>query len=198
MGNKVHFGLCNVHVAPIKDDGSYDTPVAIEGAVNINLSKEGNETKFYADNTLFYTANQNNGYSGDIEVTNFPQDLLSQLLGWGDEADSTTGMWLEDADGEAQPFALLFQVDGANDNSKLQEAYVLYKCILSRPDLAAETVGEDREPKTQTATITATAKEFTIGSAKKNIIKGCLENTTANASKWATFFTTVAVPTASA
>ena len=199
MGNKVHFGLENVHVAPIttKDNvESYEDPIKINGAVNVNLSKEGNETTFYADNMLYYTTNQNNGYSGDIEVADFPQEVLSKLLGWGDTTDSK-GMWIEYADKEPVPFALMFEVSGAENNAESLARYVLYNCVVARPDLAAETLGEDKEPKTQTLSITATPKTFTINNVERKVVKGCLEKANAVGTSWDEFFKAVLEPTVS-
>ena len=50
MVNKVKFGLCNVHIAPITAVSgasiTYDTPFAIKGAVNLTLDPEGESADF--------------------------------------------------------------------------------------------------------------------------------------------------------
>ena len=52
MANKVKFGLSNCVMAPIKSDGTYDTPIAVPGAVNLSLEPQGDTNDFYAD-TIF-------------------------------------------------------------------------------------------------------------------------------------------------
>lgn len=49
MANKVKYGISNVHYAPVTSSG-FGTPVALEGAVSLSLSAEGERSVFYADN----------------------------------------------------------------------------------------------------------------------------------------------------
>ena len=58
MPNKVKFGLKNVHYATVTfaSDGAatFGTPVAIPGAVDMSLSKNGDTYEFYADDGVYF------------------------------------------------------------------------------------------------------------------------------------------------
>ena len=62
---KVEYGLKNIHYAILTqtEDGtvSYGTPKRFPYAVNLGLSADGETTEFYADDTVCYSTNQNNG-----------------------------------------------------------------------------------------------------------------------------------------
>ena len=83
--NKVKYGLQNVYyaVATINDDGSasYGDPVRWPGAVNLSLDAEGDTTKFYADNIVYWVGQSNAGYSGDTDAAPVPFALMFQFEG---------------------------------------------------------------------------------------------------------------------
>ena len=107
--NKIRYGIkgCYYAVATIAADGTatYDTPVALPGAVSLSLSPEGDTTPFYADNIVYYTAIANNGYSGDLELAKIPDSFLTDCLGY---AADTNGVLYADAGASPVNFALLF------------------------------------------------------------------------------------------
>lgn len=146
--NKVQFGLKNVHYA-VWDGSDYGTPVAIPGAVNLTLEAEGDMQKFYADDIAYFTTNTNNGYSGDLEVARFPDQMLQDI--WGFTLHSTDKTLTEDANANAVTFALMYQIAGDQNNNM----YVLYACTATRPGIGSATKQETTEPQTQTCNITA-------------------------------------------
>ena len=146
--NKVMFGLKNVHYA-ILEDGSFGTPVAIPGAVNLSLEAEGDVSKFYADNIVYYQTAANQGYSGDLEIARIPDQMLQDV--WGYTLGGTDKVLTENANAEPKTFALLYEINGDKD----AEYYCLYACTATRPNIGSATVEESKEVQTRTCTINA-------------------------------------------
>lgn len=151
--NKVQFGLRNVHYSVISYSNagviSYGTPKAIPGAVTLTLDASSEVTPFYADNVTFYQSISNNGYSGDLEMARFPDEMLEDI--WGLTLGSTSKVLTENANTEPKEFALLYQISGDAD----EQYYVLYRCTGTRPAIGSTTTTNTKEPQTQTSTISA-------------------------------------------
>lgn len=154
MGNKVQFGLKNVHYAPIStgEDGgiTFGTPVHIPGACSLTITRQGNEVKFNADGMLYHASYSNEGYSGTLTLALIPDHFRKAIL--KEVEDETDHVLVEYADAEPTPFALLFEMEGDERASRR----VLYHCTVGVP-------GEDADgqtpntPKTEAMDITASA-----------------------------------------
>lgn len=157
MGNKVKYNLKNVHAAKLKKDTSgafsYETPMAIPGAVSISLDAEGESSPFYADGIVYFRSTVNNGYSGDLEIALIPEWFRTEIL---KEQLDKNGVLVEKADAtETEKFALLFEFDG--DVKAIR--HVLYNCSASRPLIESETKEDTIEPGTETLALTADPRE---------------------------------------
>lgn len=145
--NKVHFGLKNVHYALITYSSSgvpsWGTVKAVPGAVSLSLAKEGSDTDFYADDVKYYHIAGNNGYSGTLEMADFPATMRQDL--WNQSISTTGKLLIEDVDAQPAEFALLFEIDG--DQSP--ERYCFYRCLAARPDVASATKADSTEVQTQ-------------------------------------------------
>lgn len=150
MAKKVRFGLKSVHYAKLTEgtSPSWGTPVAMPGAVALSLSQEGSRDNFYADNITYYVSIANNGYSGDLELARVDDKFLKDIWGF---TEDTSGVLMESSSVEPSPFALLFQVDSDEDDTR----YVLYRCFADRPNLDSQTIEDSKTPQTQTIGITA-------------------------------------------
>lgn len=165
--NKVKFGLKNMHYA-VLNDGTYGTPVAVPGAVNLSLDPQGDSSTFYADDIAYYVSSSFSGYSGDLELARIPDQMREDL--WGD-TKNTDGVLVESVGTEPATFALLGQIDGDKNN----RLFVFYNCTASRPSFGSSTIAESKEPVTETCTITVTPR------ASDNKVKAVTTDTTAEA-----------------
>lgn len=179
--NKVRFGLRNVHYAILTAtvdaygvwSYSWATPVAVPGAVSLDMSNESDMNIFYADNIAYYATATAASYQGTLEMALIPDTMLHDI--WGDAVDSTTKVVYEGA-GTSKSFALLFQINGDQQN----DYYILYNCTATRPAVSAETIGENAEPKTMSVNITAVALNDDFGTISAHT-KEDTDSTTKNA-----------------
>lgn len=188
--NKIKYGIKNVYyaVATIDNTGAatYDTPVAIPGAVSISLSAQGENSPFYADNIVYYTTIANNGYEGDLEVARLPDSFYEDVLG---NVVADNDLVYEDANASPIHFALMFQFEG--DASARR--HVMYNCVATRPDVAGSTKEDTITPETETLSITATS--IFVSALDTDVVKAYLNE---GDTGYSTFFSAVLQPTASA
>ena len=184
MANKVKYGLSNVYYSKAYIDSSnvatYDAPVAWPGAVNLSLSAEGDTTKFRADNIDYWVGQANNGYSGDFESALIPDSFRKDILGY---IEGTGGILIEDAQAKTTPFALMFQFEGDEKNTR----HVFYNVTCTRPTVSGQTTAETIEPQTETVTFTAVA--IHNSALNKDIVKASAPETTSGA--YTTWFSSV-------
>lgn len=184
--SKVKFGLKNVYyaLATIGSDGTatYDTPVRIPGAVSLSMEAAGENTPFYADDSVYFTAGGATGYTGDLTIALVPDSFRKDCLG---EDDSVTGVLVETSDATPQPFALLFEFT----TDEYAQKHVLYNCTAKRPAIGSNTKGETTE--VQTEVLTLTASTIYNAALEKNIVKAKADNT---ATAYSTWYTSVFQP----
>lgn len=182
MANKVKFGLSNVHIAPItygeNNAITYGTIFELKGAVNLTLDPEGESADFYADNTKYFNAFTNQGYSGTLEIAMINDDFREKILG---EYTDINGAKVENKDDTYKDFALGFQIDGDVSNRR----YWYYNVSASRPSTASQTIESTKEPVTDTLNITATAR------MSDGAVRVFLEKTSENTTAYDSFFSTV-------
>jgi phi13 family phage major tail protein len=164
--NKVKYGLKNVHYAVITEtEGTltYGTPVAIEGAVNLNLPKKGDKTEFYADDYEYFSDDNFVGYDGSLEVALLPESFETEVLG---RTKTATGEIVENVNDKTKRIALLFEFDGDAKATR----HVLYNVTVGRPDLSSSTRTNTKTPVTDTITVTAAVGNN--GNVKAKATKG--------------------------
>lgn len=176
--NKVKFGLSNVHIAKITEtDGAitYGTPFAMPGAKSLTTDPEGETTKFYADNIVYYIANSNQGYTGDLEIAMLIKQFFTEILG---QQEDTNGALFESADDVTARFALMGEIEG--DIKKRR--FVYYDCTATRPSAEMNTIEDTKEPQTDTISITMTPR------STDHIIKAVIEPNETNQDVYDEFF----------
>lgn len=177
--NKVQFGLKNVHYA-IRNGNTAGTVKTCEGAVNLSLSPQGEQSTFYADNIAYYVTQSNQGYSGDLEMARFPDEMRQDI--WG-EVKNTDGVQYELSDVEPAVFDLGFQIEGDKQNTLVW----IYGCTATRPAVGSATIAENKEVQTETCTITSSP-------LANGLVRSFTTDTTTSAIKEA-WFESVYVPT---
>lgn len=150
--NKVQFNLKNVHYALPTSDGGWGTPVHVPGAVTLTLDPQGEVTPFYADGIVYYNSVSNNGYSGNLDMAKFPDQMQKDIWKCEETAD---GVLIENSNIEPSSFALLYQIDGDINN----DYYCLYNCTGTRPGIGSTTNTSSKEPQTKSSTISAVPLE---------------------------------------
>ena len=126
MANKVKFGFKNCYYAPITvsdNTVTYGTPVQLKGAVSMSLSASGETTEFYADDAVYFSDINNNGYEGTLELALIPDDFKIACLGATKDSDNVL---IEGSTKVNTPFALLCEFTGDEKARK----FVFYNCIL--------------------------------------------------------------------
>ena len=146
----VKFGISNVHVAFIKDDGkTYEPPEHIPGTVNIALDPEGDTTTKHADNKAYYVTTSNKGYTGSTETVGWPDATLARAL--GQTIDAHGGI-VETGSDKPNSFALGGEIDG----DPLQRRFWFYKTTLGRTSMNAQTTEDTIEVADDTYNLTIT------------------------------------------
>lgn len=154
--NRVNFGLKNVHYATFTiTDGviTYGTPVRLPGGVELSIEPRGDMTEFYADDILYYSASNNQGYDGTLTIANIPEQFAIDCL--GEEKDETDMVLTEKASSKGKPFALLYEFDGDIKATR----HVLYHCTANRPTIGSTTKTNTSEPNTNELTFVSSPRE---------------------------------------
>lgn len=176
--NKIRFGLKNVHYATFETDGEaivYDKPKRIPGGVELALDPRGDLIEFYADDMQYYTAENNQGYEGTLNVALIPESFAIEVLG---EEKNTDGVLTERSNAKSKPFALMFEFDGDQKATR----HLLYHCIATRPSVEGETKDDSPEPQTDELEFIANprvtdyaVKTKTTGSTEELVYNGWYE-----------------------
>lgn len=185
--NLILFGLEQVHIAFQDGEGGYEEPDEITGAVSLATTPSSEQIVFHADNRRYFVRENNNGYTGTLEMALIPDLIKARMLGW--EVD-TNGMLVEKADGKPERFALMGQVLGDAKNRR----FVYYDVMAMRHGQDSATKGDTIDPNTQSIPITITPFKH----SGMNIVKGDIELSNTNTAVYNGFFNAVLLPDGSA
>lgn len=179
--NMVEFGVENLHLATLKDDGEFDIPVNIKGTSKIKLSGKGNSKNIYADNGTFYVISSNTGYEGELEIYNFDDDFKIKYLGFEKDAN---GILLEPSILKPVSLAMAFKILG----DVKDRVSVLYNCYLEKPDIELKTIEDKIDVEVMKIKFKARPKEF------KDYDKKIVQASTLNEKAKETWFTKIYTP----
>ena len=148
--NKVTFGLKNTHYAVITDDGtklSYGTPAALPGSTELTLDASGDAIEFFADDVKYYSADNNQGYTGKLTIAKLTEAFEKEVLG----IDDSEGVSTENANSKIQRIALMFEFDGDQKATR----HLLFNVSLSRPGDGSKSKEDKVDVNTQELEFTA-------------------------------------------
>ncbi len=186
--NKVLFGIQNVYVAFIDENGDYETPIHVPGARQLTTDPQGESSNWYADNVPYITFNSNAGYTGSLEMAYFPDSVIAQMMGWTIDEN---GALVEDASATGKSFALLYEVKGDAKNRR----NVFYNVSAARPSANNSTQEEGIDPQTESLNITMIPKQFDgTDSQTYNLTKASMYPTDDNTALYNAFFDSVYLP----
>lgn len=188
--NKIRYGLSHLGyaLATIATDNSasYGAVKMMPGARSISLTASGELEKWFADNVAYYIINNNQGYSGDLELAVIPEDFKTDCLKMVVDAD---GILYEDQGAEPAHFALVYQFEGDQKATR----HCLYNVVAGRPEISGSTAEESIEPQTETIPIEAAS--IYVPALSKNLVKGST-NADSNSVAYNNWFTQIHVYTA--
>ncbi len=187
---KVKYGLKNCYyaLATIAADGTatYGAPKRLPGAVSLTMDPAGEQTNFYADDSVYFSVGGANGYTGTLEIAMIPDSFREECLGEIKE----DGVYIEAGVGATQSFALLFEFQSDENAIK----HVLYNVTATRPSITGSTKGESVE--VQTDTLNLSAATIHNAALNKDIVKARVADDTAAA--YNTWYTSVYQPATTA
>ena len=154
--NKVHYDLTNVYIAKVRTTGEnppWDAPKRLQGAISMDLSAKGDTVKLRADGIDYYVSVSNNGYEGDLNLAMVPDWFRQEIL--GNTLSEKDKVLVENAMAEPSAFAMLYEFL----YDKKHRRHVLYNCVASRPNIQGDNKDNQKEPDTESMTITASRLE---------------------------------------
>lgn len=135
---KIIFGMDNIHIAKVNEDGTFGTIVPILGAKACEVSFESSEKIIYADNKPVYNDKRITKGSGKLSVLGLTMDEKALLAG----AEVVKGGIALGANTVAPNLAVLFAQDKADDGKILT---VLYNVQFAIPSIQAVTTEGEKE-----------------------------------------------------
>ena len=181
VNNKVKFGLKNFYIAPLDFDGTkytYEVPFKVPGAVALGMDPSGESGDFYADDTIYYSSTENQGYSGDLEIADTPDEMREKIYR---ESVDKNGAYIENSEVEIRQGAVIFEIKGDKQNRRI----VYYNCSFSRPKSSAKTKENSKTPATDTITIKMMPRET------DHKVRAILKLSTTNKTAYDAFFAKV-------
>lgn len=157
MANKVEFGISNLHVGTYTDNNgtvTLGTPYAQKGAVSFSPEEQSEATNFYADNIIYWSGYSGGTFEGDLEVAKYDDAFKKQFLGYKE----LTNGGLANVKGATKPNVYIaFEVDGDAEKRRI----IMYNCSLGGITREYNTIEENKEPTTETISVTVTGDNGT-------------------------------------
>lgn len=194
MSNKWRYDVKNVKYAVGKwnPDGTIDFSSAaikdLPGAQTLEAKASGSSSKIRADGINYIVANSNDGYDLTLTQVLATEDFKIDCLGY--IKDKATGILYEDANADLPPYALLGEFSGNAEGIR----WAYYNCVASRPDEKGDNKSNQKDPDTDSISMTASPVPVLIGGEEKLIVKGSVHKSD-NETTYTNWFKSVTYPT---
>lgn len=158
MANKVEFGISNLYVGTynVAADGTVTlgTPYHQAGAVSFSPDEDSENTKFYADNVVYYSSYTGGSFEGDLEVAKFDDDFKTDFLGYVAKTDGGLAV----VKNATKPSVyIMFQVEGDAESRRI----IMYNCSLGGISREYATIEDTKEPATESISVTVAGDNAT-------------------------------------
>ena len=182
MANKVEFGISNLHIGTysIADDGTVTlgTPYHQKGAVSFAPEQDSEDNTFYADNIAYWSEYTEGPFSGDLEVALYDDAFKTQFLGYR----ALVNGGLANVKNAVKPNVYVaFEIEGDAEKRRA----IFYNCSLGVIRREYNTIGENKEPASETLGLTC------IGNNATGVTKATFKPADAG---YATLFTAPTAP----
>ena len=158
MANKVEFGISNLHVGTYTDDGegniTLGSPYHQKGAVSFSPEEQSENTKFFADNIVYWSGFTGGSFEGDLEVAKFDDAFKTKFLGYKKTADGGLAL----VKGATKPNVYIaFQVEGDAESRRILMLNGAFGAITRE----FSTIEDTKEPATETLAVNVTGDNNT-------------------------------------
>ena len=144
-------------------------------------------SKIRADGIDYIIYASNNGYTGTLNFVQVSDQFKVDNL--AEKVDLTTGIQYEDADSTPTPFALMGEFKGDAEGIR----FIYYNCKASRPNMKGDNKDNQKEPDTESLSVTVAPLPVTIDGHEVNLVKGGIKKSD-NAQTYNQWFTKVTIP----
>ena len=152
----IKFGVKNVHIAKVTEDAAgaitYGTPFAAPGIVALTLDPQAETVEENADDITWFYDENNNGYNGNAEFEQLPDEYFTEILGW---TKNTNGVLIEKADAVSSPFAIMFEFTVRGDATVTGKRGCMFYCYGGRPSVSGNTKTNTIAPDHESVSIRA-------------------------------------------
>ena len=149
--NKVEFGTSNFHMGLYTIDtngkAKLEAPIHVPGMRALSLEAESEESKFFADDVVYYSDFTDNGFKGDLYMALFPDEFKLKFLNFAELTDGGI------AQVKGMPAKnVYFAFEGKGD--KERRRHIFFNASLGAIKREHKTIEEGKEIEEESIAIT--------------------------------------------
>ncbi len=191
--NLYHYDVKNCYYVPGTRNGDGTVTFDVSkirqepGLMSMDMQAQGEISKVRADGIDYIVYVSNNGYTGTLNFVKISDQFKKDNL--GESADLLSGIQYENADAVPTPFALMGEFKGDYEGIR----WIYYNCTASRPNMAGDNKENQKQPDTESLSVTANPLPVTIDGQEVNLVRGGITKSM-NAATYNNWFTKVSLP----